>query len=107
MRRASNTSWAFVSQSTCRKAAAALRRQQRSLLPAGVSQVSGDFERGDIVELYDPEGNHIGSGLAAYGARDAAIVKGAQSAQIDALLGHNYGAEMIHRNNLVVFGRNE
>jgi glutamate 5-kinase len=88
-------------------AAAALRRQQRSLLPAGVSAVSGDFERGDIVELYDPQGNHIGSGLAAYGARDAAIVKGAQSAQIDALLGHNYGAEMIHRNNLVVFGRNE
>jgi glutamate 5-kinase len=87
-------------------AAAALRRQQRSLLPAGVSEVSGDFERGDIVELYDSAGNHIGCGLTAYGARDAAIVKGAQSSQIDTLLGHNYGAEVIHRNNLVIIGRN-
>jgi glutamate 5-kinase len=86
-------------------AAAALRGQQRSLLPAGVSQVSGAFERGDIVELFDPAGNHIGCGLTAYGARDAAIVKGAQSSQIDAMLGHNYGAEMIHRNNLVMIGR--
>jgi len=88
-------------------AAAALRRHRRSLLPAGVSDISGDFERGDIVELYDPEGKHIGCGLSAYGARDAAIVKGAQSSQIDALLGHNYGAEMIHRNNLAVIGREE
>ena len=88
-------------------AATALRRQQRSLLPAGVSEASGNFERGDIVNLYDAAGGYLGCGLTNYGALDAVRILGAQSVQIDAILGHNYGAELVHRNNLVIFGSSE
>ena len=83
-------------------AAKALREQNRSLLPAGVVAVEGEFERGDTLDIFTTEGKHIGCGIANYGAADIAAIKGAHSDQIVALTGHNYGDEVIHRNNMVV-----
>ena len=83
-------------------AALALQRQKRSLLAAGIEQIEGKFQRGDIVNIHDPEGIQIGCGITNYGSDDIDVLKGAHSRQIAALLGHDYGSEIVHRNNLVV-----
>jgi glutamate 5-kinase len=80
----------------------ALVQQKKSLLAAGILAVSGVFKRGDVLDVIDPGGERIGSGLANYGAEDMALIKGAQSAEIAGKLGHDYGPEVIHRNNLVL-----
>lgn len=82
--------------------AQALKRQKGSLLAVGIIGVEGEFERGDVVDIYDREGTRLGCGLTNYGSADIERIKGAQSRKIVALLGHDYGAEVIHRNNLVV-----
>jgi glutamate 5-kinase len=83
-------------------AALALRKQNRSLLAAGITQVEGEFQRGDIVNIYDPQGSQLGCGIANYSSADIAVIKGSHSKKITALLGYGYGSEVVHRNNLVV-----
>jgi glutamate 5-kinase len=83
-------------------AARALREQKHSLLAAGITEVRGSFERGDIVEIYDSQGNQVGCGIANYSSKELDIIKGAHSGQITADIGYKYGAEVVNRNNLVV-----
>lgn len=80
----------------------ALKSQKGSLLAVGVIGVEGEFERGDVVDIYDHQGTRLGCGLTNYGSADIEKIKGAQSRKIVAVLGHDYGAEVVHRNNLVV-----
>jgi glutamate 5-kinase len=82
--------------------AAAALRQGRSLLPAGVTGVSGHFERGDAVTLHDPAGREIARGLIAYSSGDAHAIKGRRSQEIEAILGFRGRDEMIHRDDLVL-----
>jgi glutamate 5-kinase len=82
-------------------AARALLAQGRSLLPAGVRQVHGPFERGDTVPVYDHEGHRIAIGITNYGHEDAAKLCGVRSDRIVQVLGYEYGSELVHRNNLV------
>ena len=83
-------------------AAAALGNGRGSLLAAGVKEASGDFEQGDVVNIYDASGLRLGCGLANYSSADIEVIKGAHSGKIASLLGHDYGSEVIHRNNLVL-----
>jgi glutamate 5-kinase len=83
-------------------ASTALKKQNKSLLAAGIKDVAGKFERGDIVDIYDAEGLHLGCGLANYGSSDVARIKGTRSEKIAALLGFDYGPEVVHRDNLAV-----
>jgi len=83
-------------------AVAALRKQNRSLLPAGVIGVEGEFQRGDVVNIYDSKGTRLGCGIPNYDSGEIAAIKGAQSEQIPGLIGHEYGDELIHRNNMVL-----
>ena len=83
-------------------AALALKKQKRSLLAAGIEQAQGTFERGDIVEIDDSDGARVGCGITNYGSRDVEVLKGSHSDRIADLLGHDYGSEIVHRNNLVV-----
>jgi glutamate 5-kinase len=80
----------------------ALKKQQRSLLAAGIKQVEGTFQRGDLVKIFDPAGNYLGCGISNYGSSDLDIIKGMHSQKIAGMLGCDYGAEAIHRNNLVM-----
>ncbi|MAH39141.1 MAG: glutamate 5-kinase [Dehalococcoidales bacterium] len=82
--------------------ARALKRQKGSLLAVGVVGVEGEFERGDVVEIFDAGGSQLGCGLTNYGSADIERIKGAQSGKIVTVLGYDYGAEVLHRNNLVV-----
>jgi len=83
-------------------AAGALRKQKGSLLATGIKQVEGNFQRGDVVTIYDHKESLVGCGITNYGANDIRVIKGAQSKDIVTLLGYDYGAEVVHRNNLVV-----
>jgi glutamate 5-kinase len=85
-------------------AVAALRRG-KSLLPAGVIRVDGQFARGDAVIIRGPDGDEIGRGLVAYDAEDAERIKGRSSGDILLILGFEGRTEMVHRDHLVV-GRN-
>ena len=88
-------------------AAQALRKQNRSLLSAGINKAEGRFERGEIVAIYDIGGNHIGCGITNYSSGDIDIIKGAQSDKIATLLSFDYGPEVVHRNNLALLEREE
>lgn len=77
----------------------------KSLLPAGVTAVSGDFEKGDCVRLTDPTGLPVGVGLAAYAAEDAARIRGRRSDEIEAILGYRGASVLIHRDDMVLADR--
>ncbi|MBO9457801.1 glutamate 5-kinase [Labrenzia sp. R5_0] len=74
----------------------------KSLLPAGVTSISGSFSRGDAVTLLNPEGRIIGRGLIAYDADEAQLIAGRNSREIEAIVGYPGRAEMIHRDDLVL-----
>lgn len=73
-----------------------------SLLPAGVTAVDGQFDRGDCVLVTTSEGRILGRGLSAYSSDDASRILGRQSADIESLLGFHGRAELIHRDDLVM-----
>ena len=77
-------------------------RSGKSLLPAGVTAVSGRFKRGDTVSVLDADGVEIARGMIAFSDRDAALIIGKRSADLEALLGFRGRAEMIHRDDLVL-----
>jgi glutamate 5-kinase len=83
-------------------AATALKKQSRSLLAAGITQTEGDFQRGDIVDILDPQGVRLGCGITNYSSDDITTIKGVHSKKISGTLGYDYGSEVIHRNNLVI-----
>jgi glutamate 5-kinase len=74
----------------------------KSLLPAGIRQVDGRFERGDAVLVKDREGREIARGLAAYNASDAERIAGKRTVEIEAILGYRGRDEMIHRDDLAL-----
>src|SRR6266850_3507587 len=74
----------------------------RSLLPAGVIRIEGNFARGDAVIIRGPDGAEIARGLVAYDADDADKIKGRSSADILSILGFSRRAELVHRDDLVV-----
>jgi glutamate 5-kinase len=80
----------------------AIKNRGNSLLPVGIVSVAGPFERGDIIEVTEIDGTTIGWGLAAYPSGDVELIKGKNSKALPELLGHYYGAEVIHRNNLAL-----
>src|SRR6266487_2310327 len=83
-------------------AARALTNGGKSLLPAGIVGVEGDFERGQTVRIYASAGQEIARGLAQYCARDLRLIKGLRSAQIAETLGYDYGPEVVHRDDMVL-----
>lgn len=77
----------------------------KSLLPAGVTGVSGAFEKGDCVRLIDSDGRAVGVGLAAYAADEAARLRGRRSDEIETLLGYRGASVLIHRDDMVLDDR--
>lgn len=83
-------------------AAAALVRKHKSLLPAGIARVEGDFEAGSLVRIADPAGDTLGVGLANYSADDLDRIKGLKSVEIAPVLGSCPYSEAVHRDNLLL-----
>ena len=76
----------------------------KSLLPAGVRAVEGEFSRGDTVAVVTRDGREIARGLAGYDASEARQIAGKKSSEISAILGYSGRAAMIHRDDLVITG---
>ncbi|MEI6798451.1 MAG: glutamate 5-kinase [Pseudomonadota bacterium] len=76
--------------------------QGKSLLPAGVTAVTGSFGRGDPVALVSPEGDVLGKGLVRYTAGEAKAIAGHRSGEIAAILGYQGRAALVHRDDLVI-----
>lgn len=83
-------------------AARALAGGRASLLPGGIAAIEGDFHRGDMVEIVGPARQPVARGLCQYGAAEVRRLAGRHSSEIDVLLGYSYGAEVVHRDDLVV-----
>jgi glutamate 5-kinase len=82
--------------------AAQALRGGKSLLPAGVARIGGQFKRGDAVIVRDAAGVEIARGLSAYSSVDAERLRGRKSSEIEALLGFRGRDEIIHRDDLVI-----
>ena len=80
----------------------ALAQDGKSLLPIGVVDLSGDFERGEVVSCLNPEGQEIARGLVNYSAAETRRILRAPSSEIEARLGYIDEPELIHRDNLVL-----
>jgi glutamate 5-kinase len=83
-------------------AARVLRSGKASLLPVGVTRVSGDFLRGATVSILTPDGAPMAHGMTNYNASDVVRLIGVKSDRISEILGYTYGDSVIHRNNMVM-----
>jgi glutamate 5-kinase len=77
-------------------------RAGKSLLPAGVSRVGGNFGRGDPVAIMGPEGETLGKGLVRYTAVEARAIAGHRSGDIETILGYVGRAALIHRDDMIM-----
>ena len=80
----------------------ALKVDGKSLLPIGVYELAGEFERGEVVSCLDPQGNEIARGLVNYGSAETRRILKSPSSEIEARLGYVDEPELIHRDNLVL-----
>jgi len=74
----------------------------KSLLAAGVTFVSADFQRGDPVLIIGPDGAELAKGLAGYNATEARLIAGKQSSQIEGILGYAGRTALVHRDDMVM-----
>ncbi|MDA8085728.1 MAG: glutamate 5-kinase [Nitrospiraceae bacterium] len=80
----------------------AILTRGKSLLPSGITQVEGIFDRGDPVYLVSLSGQRLAKGLSNYSSGEIERIKGRRSSEISATLGYTYSDEVVHRDNLVV-----
>lgn len=83
-------------------AAEALRTGKKSLLPKGITAVSGAFDMGAGVACVGPDGKEVARGLTNYGATDVERIRGRHTSEIEGILGFKAYDEVIHRDNLVI-----
>lgn len=74
----------------------------KSLLPAGVTAVEGNFERGDPIVVCSTDGRKLAQGLSAYSAHDIDLIKGHKTSEIEELLGYRGRDEVLHRDDMVL-----
>ena len=83
-------------------AARKVRDEGKSLLPIGVTEVQGEFHRGDVIAVRSLKGVELARGLANYGSSEARLIARKPSGEFEKLLGYTAEPEMIHRDNLVL-----
>ncbi len=80
----------------------ALIERYMSLLPVGVTHVTGRFDRGDIISITNTSRNAVAFGITNYSSSDVSIIKGNNSSAVRKLLGYDFGPHLVHRNNMVM-----
>ena len=83
-------------------ATVAVRESGRSLLAVGVTEVQGEFHRGDVIAVRGLDGAEIARGLANYGSSEARLIARRPSSDFERFLGYTAEPELIHRDNLVL-----
>ena len=79
-----------------------VRKEGKSLLPIGMVAVEGEFSRGEVIAILDPQGVEIARGLSNYASAEARLICRKPSGEIEAILGYIAEPEMVHRDNLVL-----
>ena len=87
---------------TIDEGAAKALREGKSLLPAGVRRVEGQFERGDPVDIINEASHLVARALTSYDSEEAGKIAGAQSTEIAKILGHEGRAALIHRDDMAL-----
>lgn len=87
---------------TLDKGAVSALKAGNSLLPAGVTQVTGTFERGDPVTIQQADGHALGMGLVRYSAAHARAIAGHRSDEIEAILGYPGRSSLVHRDDMAI-----
>jgi glutamate 5-kinase len=77
-------------------------KQGKSLLPAGVIAIEGNFQKGAAVAVHTADGTEVARGLSAYSAADGRRIMGHKTGEIEGILGYRGRDEMIHRDDLVL-----
>ena len=80
----------------------AVAERGKSLLPSGIKQLDGTFERGDAVRLCDLNGKEFAKGVTNYNSAELIRIIGKNTREILQILGYQYGDEVVHRDNLVI-----
>jgi glutamate 5-kinase len=83
-------------------AATAIRDRGKSLLPSGLVDVEGDFDRGSPVDIRDTSGKAFARGLSGYASADLRRLRGLRSSEIERTLGYKFLDEIVHRDDLVL-----
>ncbi|MFZ3116972.1 MAG: glutamate 5-kinase [Variovorax sp.] len=86
-------------------AAGKVRSEGKSLLPIGMTGVDGEFSRGDVIAVRDPNGVELARGLANYSSAEARMLCRKPSGEFERLLGYAAEPEMVHRDNMVLTAR--
>lgn len=85
-------------------AARAMCQRRKSLLPSGITAVSGSFSAGEIVAVLDEAGKHIANGVSNYDSQEVEKIRGLKSEAIVSVLGYKDYDEVIHANNMLIIG---
>ena len=80
----------------------AILEQNKSLLPAGIINVEGRFSRGEVVKIRTQSGKDIALGMPRYNSDSLQLIKGRKSADIENVLGYEYGAVAMHRDDMII-----
>lgn len=83
-------------------AVTALKEGGKSLLPAGISRIDGDFTEGDTVRILTPDGRELARGITNYASDEIRRITGRKSAEIEQILGYKPADEVVHRDNLAL-----
>lgn len=81
----------------------ALLVQHKSLLPAGIREVQGEFTRGEVLKVVNLEGKLLGLGISRYSSEALNLIKGRKSAEIESLLGYEFGSVALHRDEMILY----
>ena len=82
----------------------AVTQRGKSLLPGGIIKVNGKFEKGQIVGVQNPDGKVFARGVARFSSEEIKKIAGRKSDELASVLGYDAHGEVIHRNDLVVWG---
>lgn len=81
----------------------ALLMQHKSLLPAGITRVQGQFARGEVLKIENQEGRVLGLGISRYNSEALNQIKGKKSSEIEAKIGYEFGAVALHRDEMILY----
>lgn len=81
----------------------ALILQNKSLLPAGIIQIEGQFARGEVVKVCNQSGKTLALGIIRYGNEALSRIQGKKSSEIEHILGYEFGSVALHRDEMVIY----
>ena len=74
----------------------------KSLLPVGIKEIEGDFEKGTVVKIMNLKNEAVATGISNYSSDEIGLIRGHKSENIEKILGHKYDDVVVHIDNMVI-----